>query len=88
MRRNKDYVEGYGIAVTTPNQSVVVNGELAMVVGGFVTPHHAPRLFDQPAPMVQGSRNVFFERTPVCRVGDQAQCGHRCTVGSPDVFVN
>ena len=88
MRLNRDYVENYGIAVTTPNQGVRVNGELAMVVGGHVTPHHPPDLLDSPVPMVQGSPSVFFERIPVCRIGDRAQCGHPAVAGSPDTFAN
>jgi hypothetical protein len=88
MRLHRDWVEGFGIAVTTPNQGVYVNSERAVVVGGFVTPHHQPDLLDGPVPMVEGSPDVFFERIPVCRVDDRAQCGHRCVVGSPDTFAN
>ena len=88
MRRNADFVDGFGVAVTTPIHSVYVNNELAMVVGGFVTPHHTPISPDQPAPMVEGSHNVFAENRPICRIGDAAQCGHRCISGSPNVIVN
>jgi uncharacterized Zn-binding protein involved in type VI secretion len=87
MRLNVDGVGG-GIATSTPvNGSVWVNGNLAVVINGDVSPHGLYYPHDKFCKMVTGSKSVFITGRQACREQDLAECGHVAT-GSGSVFIN
>jgi len=73
-----------GTQLQGANTTVFVNGVPAQVLNGPVAGHDDDEHDEEPT-MVSASSSVFFQGMPVCRMGDNASCGHTST-GSSNVF--
>lgn len=77
--------EAGGTIVGNLAPTVFVNGAPIVVKGADVTPHPFLPPHSASPVMVGCSSTVFACGIPVCRQGDEADCGHPAT-GSGNVF--
>lgn len=78
---NLDKDSAGGRAVSSQQQSVFVNGELAMTDGSHIGPH--PGVLSSS--VTSGSGTVRVEGKAIARKKDSLSCGHQIAQASPTV---
>lgn len=71
-----------GGTIVPMERNLFVDGLPVACIGDRVTPHGKGK--HAAATLITGSSDYFCLGIPVCRVGDQADCGHTITTGSFD----
>jgi len=87
--RMGDTNDGGGAIITTLQSTVLINGQLASVVGSAITPHVSCPIPPTHcvATVVTGSSTVFISGIPAVRVNDNDSCSHKRVTGSSNVFI-